>query len=131
MADKPLTLKKPPKRKAETASATNETAAELIGKRDIKRSALEAWRKLDAVIQNELTAIQKGEKELNASIATAVVKFVEASVGLASGSDDLSPKDAEDKQKAFAEKVHAKLPFFDDDEDAINNDNNNQEREQQ
>ena len=107
-------------RKPTTKKTPNEASAD-IGKADIKRSALEAWKKLDAVIQTELTAIQKGEKELNASIVTAAVKYVEASVGLAVGSDDLSPKDAVDRQQAFYEKLADKLPTFDDDQYDTNN----------
>src|SRR5262249_998799 len=85
-----------------------------LGKSDIKLAALEAWRKLDAVIQNEPASIQKGEKELNASTATAIVKYIEASVGLASGSEDLSDKDRQDRNKAIMGNLT--LPTFDDDD---------------
>jgi hypothetical protein len=95
------------------AKADTEDTPVLIGKSDIKRSALEAWRKLDAVIQKELAAIQNGEKELNASTATAIVKYVETSVSLASGSEDLSPKDEVDRSKAMM--ANLTLPTFDDD----------------
>jgi hypothetical protein len=89
-----LTLKKQP--------ATNSTGPETtapIGKSDIKRSALETWRKLDTVIQNELALILKGNKEVTASTAAAVIKFIEASASLATGSEDLSAKDAQDRQQ--------------------------------
>jgi hypothetical protein len=87
-------------------------APALIGKTDIKRSALEAWRKLDAVIQTELTSVQNGEKELSASTATAIIKYIEASVSLASGSEDLSAKDAEDRKRAVL--ANLTLPTFED-----------------
>jgi len=73
-------------------------AAKEIGKSDIKKAALEAWRKLDEAIQKELTAIQEG-KELNASTATAIIKYIEASIGLASTPEDLSKKDTEERNK--------------------------------
>jgi hypothetical protein len=95
--------------------ADAEDISTLIGKGDIKRSALEAWRKLDTVIQNELTSIQKGKKELTASTATAVVKYIEASAGLASGSEDTSEKDARNRHQATIAKLT--LPTFDDEED--------------
>ena len=63
-------------------------------------------------IQTELDAIQNGEKELNASTATAIIKYVEASIGLASGSEDLSAKDAKDRQRAIM--ANLTLPTFDD-----------------
>jgi len=96
---------------------TTATAA-TIGKSDIRRSALEAWRKLDTVIQNELSRIMNGEREITASTAGAVIKFIEASADLANGPDDLSPKDKEDRNRAFMEKI-GNLPFptFDDDEE--------------
>ena len=97
------------------AKADGDTAAPaLIGKADIKRAALEAWRKLDAVIQTELTSVQNGEKELNASTATAIIKHIEASISLASGSEDLSAKDAQDRQRAYLANVT--LPTFDDEQ---------------
>jgi hypothetical protein len=93
-----------PKKHLETEAA--------IGKADIKRSALEAWRKLDAVIQDELTAVQNGQKELNASTATAIVKYIEASMSLATGSEDVSEKDRADRSKAMF--ANLTLPTFDD-----------------
>lgn len=90
----------------------SEAETHTVGKTDIKRSALEAWRKLDEVIQNELASIQKGEKELNASTATAIVKYIEASVSLASGSEDLSEKDVQDRSRAMMAKLT--LPTFDE-----------------
>ena len=88
-----------------------------ISKKDIKRSALEAWKKLDAVIQKELSQVLDGNKEITASTASAVIKFIEASAQLADGSEDLSPKDAEDRQQDFMEKLYSKLPTFDDEDD--------------
>src|SRR5690242_15730634 len=104
------------KRQAKAVNVPAEAQAD-IGKSDIKRAALTAWAKLDAVIQTELSAIQSGSKELNASTATAIVKYIETSLGLASGQDDLSPKDASDRNRAFLEKISAKLPTFDDEPD--------------
>ena len=89
----------------------------LIGKKDIKRSALEAWKKLDAVIQKELSQVLDGNKEITASTASTVIKFIEASAHLANGPEDLSPKDAEDRQQGIMEKLYAKLPTFDDEDD--------------
>lgn len=111
MAAAPKTKKQPKPDQTTTATTT-------IGKSDIKRSALEAWRKLDTVIQNELSLIMKGEREITASTAAAVIKFIEASADLASGSEDLSPKDKDDRQQALMEKI-GKLPFptFDDADD--------------
>jgi hypothetical protein len=86
-----------------------------IGKSDIRRSALEAWRKLDTVIQNELSLIMKGDKEITASTAAAVIKFIEASTDLASGPEDLSEKDAQDRRQAMIAKLT--LPTFDDEDD--------------
>lgn len=83
-----------------------------IGKSDIKRSALEAWRKLDEVIQTELSSVKNGEKELNASTATAVIKYIEASMSLATGSEDVSEKDKRDRAKAMYAGLT--LPTFDD-----------------
>jgi len=97
-------------------------AEAAIGKADIKRSALEAWRKLDAVIQNELTSVQTGQKELNASTATAIIKYIEASMSLATGSEDVSEKDHADRSNAMFAKLT--LPAFDDDEDFNTYDNN-------
>ena len=88
-----------------------------IGKKDIKRSALEAWAKLDAVIQKELSQVLDGNKEITASTASAVIKFIEASAHLANGPEDLSPKDAEDRRQDFMEKLASKLPTFDDEDD--------------
>jgi hypothetical protein len=107
MALKP---KKQPKGKAEAEANAD------IGKSDIKRSALETWRKLDTVIQNELSQIMKGDKEITASTAAAVIKFIEASAGLASGSEDLSEKDKEDRQRVINERIGAGLPTFDDED---------------
>jgi hypothetical protein len=101
--------KKPPKANTADANLTP------IGKSDIKRSALETWRKLDTVIQSELSLIMKGEKEITASTAAAVIKFIEASAGLASSSEDLSEKDKADRQQAMTASLT--LPVFDDDED--------------
>ena len=81
----------------------------LIGKSDIKRSALEAWRKLDEVIQTELASVQNGEKELNASTATAIIKYIEASMSLATGSEDVSEKDRTDRSRAMFAKMHTGL----------------------
>jgi hypothetical protein len=92
-------------------------APALIGKKDIKRSALEAWKKLDAVIQKELSQVLEGKKEITASTASAVIKFIEASAHLANGPEDLSPKDAEDRRQATMEKLYSKLPTFDDEDD--------------
>lgn len=107
-----------PKTKKQPKPDQTTTATTTIGKSDIKRSALEAWRKLDTVIQNELSLIMKGERDITASTAGAVIKFIEASASLASGSDDLSPKDKEDRNRALMEKI-GNLPFptFDDDDD--------------
>src|SRR3954465_11471611 len=99
---------------------TKKTEAEpaTIGKSDIKRSALEAWRKLDTVIQNELALIMKGDREITASTAAAVIKFIEASASLGSASDDLSPKDQEDRNRALMERIgNRPFPTFDDDDD--------------
>lgn len=94
------------------------SSTSAIGKSDIKRSALEAWRKLDTVIQNELALIMKGDREITASTAAAVIKFIEASASLASAPDDLSPKDQEDRNRAFMEKIgNRPFPTFDDDND--------------
>lgn len=109
----PLKPKRQPKGKAPAEAQVE------IGRADIKRSAIEAWRKLDAVIQNELNAIQKGEKELNASTASAIVKYIETSVSLATGSEDLSPKDVGDRQRAMMEKIADRLPTFDDEDDGF------------
>jgi hypothetical protein len=98
----------------QTAPSPKPPCGVNIGKSDIKRSALEAWRKLDAVIQTELTAVQEGKKELNASTVTAITKYVETSISLASGSEDLSPKDAQDKRAVWANLT---LPTFDDEHD--------------
>jgi hypothetical protein len=100
-------------KKAEKPADTGDVP--LIGKSDIKRSALETWRKLDTVIQNELSLIMKGDKEITASTAAAVIKFIEASAGLASGTEDLSEKDAQDRHQATMAKLT--LPTFDDEED--------------
>jgi len=67
------------------------------------------------VIQKELASIQKGEKELNASTASAIVKYIETSVSLASGSEDVSEKDARDRSKAMMASLT--LPTFNDDEE--------------
>jgi hypothetical protein len=104
-----------PKRKPK--GKTEVEAQSAIGKSDIKRSALETWRKLDTVIQNELSLIMKGEKEITASTAAAVIKFIEASADLASGSEDLSGKDVVDRQQAINARIGADLPTFDDDDD--------------
>jgi hypothetical protein len=104
---------------ASTSTAGTDTAS-LIGKSDIKRSALETWRKLDTVIQNELSLIMKGDKEITASTAAAVIKFIEASADLASGSEDLSEKDKEDRQRVINERIGADLPTFDDEDDNEN-----------
>ncbi|QQO21811.1 hypothetical protein JJB98_18640 [Bradyrhizobium diazoefficiens] len=107
-----------PKTKKQPKPDQTITATPTIGKSDIKRSALEAWRKLDTVIQNELSLIMNGQREITASTAAAVIKFIEASADLASGSEDLSPKDKDDRQQALMEKI-GKLPFptFDDADD--------------
>lgn len=99
----------------EAPQANAQPLSATIGKADIKRSAVEAWRKLDAVIQTELTAVQEGKKELNASTATAIIKYIEASIDLARGSEDVSPKDAEDRQKALL--ANLTLPTFDDEQE--------------
>jgi hypothetical protein len=93
------------------------SALPVIGKSDIKRSALEAWRKLDAVIQKELEDIQSGAKEVNASTVTAVVKYIEASTAMAKDTMDLSDKDKVERLQTLYEK----LPTFDDEEDLNNN----------
>jgi hypothetical protein len=105
------------KRRATTGTSTATDPTPLIGKQDIKRSALETWRKLDTVMQNELALILKGDKEITASTAAAVIKFIEASANLANASDDLSPKDQGDRQRALMEQIAPNLPTFDDDED--------------
>jgi hypothetical protein len=110
MARKPRAATAAEKPKAD--STADVAVPALIGKADIKRSALEAWRKLDAAIQTELDAIQNGGKELNASTATAIIKYVESSISLASGSEDLSAKDAQDRQRAIM--ANLTLPTFDD-----------------
>ncbi len=69
------------------------------------------------MIQNELSLIMKGDKEITASTAAAVIKFIEASADLARGSEDLSEKDAVDRQQAMIGKLYAKLPTFDDEDD--------------
>ena len=84
-----------------------------IGKADIKHSALEAWIKLDQVIQKELSSILKGEKEINASTTGAIIKFIEASNALANTPEDLTEKDRANKMQ----KVLANLPTFDDDDE--------------
>ena len=84
----------------------------LIGKSDIKRSALETWRKFDEAIQTELASVQNGEKELNASTATAIIKYIEASMSLATRSEDVSEKDQRDRSKAMF--ANLSLPTFDD-----------------
>lgn len=100
-------------RKSDTSADTDEASTtSLVGKSDIKTSALEAWRKLDEVIQTELASVQKGEKELNASTATAIIKFIEASMSLATGPEDVSEKDREDRSKAMY--ANLTLPTFDD-----------------
>ena len=63
------TSKKPSRKRATTTDTKPQ-----IGKNDIKHSARETWRKLDEVIQTELASVQKGEKELNASTATAIIR---------------------------------------------------------
>jgi hypothetical protein len=103
-------------KKADQLTATEDRT--LIGKSDIKRSALETWRKLDTVIQNELSLIMKGDKEITASTAAAVIKFIEASADLASATEDLSAKDAQDRQKAVMTTLT--LPTFDDEDDPSN-----------
>jgi len=105
---------RPKKQKAE---AGPQPQTNLIGKQDIKRSALETWRKLDTVIQNELSLIMKGDKEITASTAAAVIKFIEASAELARGPEDLSAKDAVDRQQTIMGKLYDKLPTFDDEDD--------------
>ncbi|MCK1491301.1 hypothetical protein IVB14_12960 [Bradyrhizobium sp. 180] len=106
-----------PKTKRQPQQADQTATTAPIGKSDIKRSALEAWRKLDTVIQNELALIMKGEREITASTAAAVIKFIEASASLASGPDDLSPKDQEDRNRAFMEKIgNRPFPAFEPDE---------------
>jgi hypothetical protein len=106
-------------RRRGTSTAADPTPQ--IGKSDIKRSALETWRKLDTVIQNELSLIMKGDREITASTAAAVIKFIEASANLASGSDDLSSKDQEDRQRTLMEQIAPKLPAFADDEETETN----------
>jgi hypothetical protein len=105
------------KLKRQKAVAEPQQQTGLIGKQDIKRSALEAWRKLDTVIQNELSLIMKGDKEITASTAAAVIKFIEASAELARGPEDLSAKDSVDRQQAIMGKIYDKLPTFDDEGD--------------
>jgi hypothetical protein len=85
---------------------------------------LEAWKKLDTVIQNELSLIMKGEKEVTASTASAVIKFIEASAYLANSPDDLSPKDAVDRQQAIMKKLYNNLPTFDDEDGQFSSSNN-------
>lgn len=99
------------------ASKKQAATEAAIGKADIKRSALETWRKLDTVIQNELSLIMKGEKEITASTASAVIKFIEASADLAKTPDDLSEKDKHDRCDALMNKIGAELPTFDDESD--------------
>ena len=103
-------------KKADQPTATEDRP--LIGKSDSERSALETWRKLDTVIQNELSLIVKGDKEITASTAAAVIKFIEASADLASATEDLSAKDAQDRQKAMTATLT--LPTFDDEDDPSN-----------
>jgi hypothetical protein len=109
--------KSKPKAEASVSVTTTSeaNAPELIGKSDIKRSALAAWRKLDTVIQKELSLIMKGDKEITASTAAAVIKFIEASTTLASSSEDLSAKDAQDRQQAMFASLT--LPTFDDEDE--------------
>lgn len=114
MARKPTGPSASKAAKAEDTATVDVPAATLIGKADIKRAALEAWRKLDAVIQAELTSVQNGDKELNASTATAIIKYVESSISIASGSEDLSAKDAEDRKRAVL--ANLTLPTFDDEQ---------------
>lgn len=95
-----------------TDKPTDPEEVTLIGKSDIKRSAVETWRKLDEVIQTELASVKKGEKELNASTATAIIKYIEASMSLATGSEDVSEKDERDRGKAMFANLN--LPTFDD-----------------
>src|SRR4051794_1546154 len=87
------------------------TQPETIGKSDIQRSALEAWRKLDAVIQKELSSIIEGEKEITASTAGAIIKFIEASASLANG-PDVSEKDRVERDMALRSRLS--MPVFDD-----------------
>lgn len=104
------------KKAGDQPTATEDRA--VIGKSDIKRSALETWRKLDTVIQNELSLIMKGDKEITASTAAAVIKFIEASSDLARTSEDLSEKDAQDRQKTMMATLT--LPTFDDENERSN-----------
>ena len=74
----------------------------------------------DTVIQNELSLIMKGDREITASTAAAVIKFIEASANLASGPDDLSSKDQEDRP-TLIKQIVLKLPAFADDEETETN----------
>jgi hypothetical protein len=105
------------KRDKQTKGKTEAEVPPAIGKSDVKRSALEAWRKLDAVIQKELEDIQAGAKEVNASTVTAVVKYIEASTAMAKDPMDLSDKDTRERMGT----IHGKLPTFDDEEDYDDN----------
>ncbi len=105
----------------ETAVNAAETSDHQIGKADIRAAALSAWAKLDAVIQTELLAVKRGSKELNASIVTAVVKYIEASVDISRSNEDLSPKDTADKMA----KLYSNLPVFADDRPQEDDNDNN------
>jgi len=59
----------------------------------------------------------KGDKEITASTAAAVIKFIEASADLARGSEDLSEKDKVDRKQAMMGKLYDKLPTFDEEDD--------------
>jgi hypothetical protein len=101
--------------KADKAEQVEASAGPVpIGKQDIKRSALETWRKLDTVIQKELSLIMKGDKEITASTAAAVIKFIEASADLAKSPEDFSEKDVKDRHQTIMTKLT--LPTFDDDD---------------
>ena len=66
------------------------------------------------MIQKELSLIMKGEKEITASTAAAVIKFIEASADLAKSPEDFSEKDVKDRHQTMMSKLT--LPTFDDDE---------------
>ena len=98
---------------------TSEHLPPSIGKADIRSAAITAWAKLDAVINTELNAVAEGSKELNASIVTAIVKHIEASIGISRSNEDISPKDTADR----VAKLYSlsDLPTFDDQGDDNNN----------
>ena len=116
---KPKRAKASKSKPVEAVVNTADTASHQVGKSDIRSAALSAWAKLDAVIQTELDAVKDGSKELNASLVTSIVKYIEASVDISRSNEDLSPKDAADR----AAKLYSlsDLPTFDDEGDYNNN----------